>query len=204
MNEAAEHGLVGPLDGICVDNQDPEGLQRIRVYIPHFTDDAGSDWAWPKERGGGRWDVPRTSADWKALGQDRPGDPISVTFAAGDPDALQWERGHGAKVTGPGGTATTEIPTPCVGLAPADYTKLLVLADTPTYSVYIDERPATAGFYVIHKKTGDVLQHDGKRQGWMLWSTLTTVIGSTGLVWIKSTIARIFSRVVDPTTDKVI
>lgn len=197
--------LTGPYDGECMDNQDPEGLQRIRAYIPGIASD-GTEWAFPMDRTGGRkWEVPKTRADYLAMNpsQDRPGDCVQVFFSPGEPELVHYAPGHGGKIQVNGATLK-EVPSICQSLAPADFTKVYVLMETPSYLVYIDERTDSRGFYVVHKPTGDTLFHDGKKQGWQMKGTLCCVIESDGIVWNKGTMLRMNNRPVEPLGGKTI
>lgn len=115
-------------DGIVVDNQDPEGLARVRVLIPGLIEPM-SGWAEPVGAGGsaqrGMFDVPEKGAT------------VSVQFLMGDPDRPKYAHGYWGK---PGGQS--EVPTYAQGLAKGDVAKVKVY-ETAGYSVIIDDRAAT-------------------------------------------------------------
>lgn len=66
--------------GQCTNDNDPEGLNRIKAIVPQlFGSDTETDWAWPCW-----WSVP------SAPNTPRPGDPVWVTFVGGDMDYPIW------------------------------------------------------------------------------------------------------------------
>lgn len=69
--------------GVCVDNQDPDGLGRIRVQVPQLLGSAASGWAFPA------WSF----HDLTIWPQDRlpnPGDGVWVMFESTSPDKMIW------------------------------------------------------------------------------------------------------------------
>jgi hypothetical protein len=75
--------ISGLFRGICVDNEDPEGLGRIRVQVPQVLGTAASGWAFPA------WSF----HDLTIWPQDRipkPGDGVWIMFEATSPDKMIW------------------------------------------------------------------------------------------------------------------
>lgn len=70
-------GLFGKYKGICTNNNDPEGLLRIKVKIPGLFDEELEEWAWPC--------LPPGVNTTPEIGQG-----VWVEFEAGDENAPIW------------------------------------------------------------------------------------------------------------------
>ena len=69
-----------------VDNEDPEGMQRLKLAIPGIADNPLEEWAY----GSNQFMGPNYGA--QVLPQK--GDMVWVTFEHGDPNVPIWEHGH--------------------------------------------------------------------------------------------------------------
>ena len=85
MTTTVESGLFR---GICVDNQDPQGIGRIRVQVPQVLGVAASGWAFPA------WSM----HDLTIWPQDRlpaVGEGVWVMFESSSPDKMIWVAAFG-------------------------------------------------------------------------------------------------------------
>jgi len=79
-------GLFGKYKGICTNNNDPEGLLRIKVKIPGLFDEELEEWAWPCLPPHVQPETGKTLRDLKPdVGQG-----VWVEFEAGDENAPIW------------------------------------------------------------------------------------------------------------------
>lgn len=72
--------------GFVADNQDPEGMQRLRLVIPGIADNPMETWAWGKGQYSGK--------GYGCQVLPTKGDMVWVTFENGDPNFPIWEHGH--------------------------------------------------------------------------------------------------------------
>ena len=75
----------GKYRGFVADNEDPEGLGRIKLTVPSVLGEATSDWALPAVAYGG-------GADFGTLFVPPVGAQVLAEFLEGDPSAPVWAR----------------------------------------------------------------------------------------------------------------
>ena len=73
--------------GIVFDNEDPDNLGRVQLYVPQiYGDKAYKYWAWPRGQYAGK--------DKGSFFVPDKDDPVWVTFENGDAKFPVWEHGH--------------------------------------------------------------------------------------------------------------
>lgn len=84
----AQESISGLFRGICVDNQDPTGVGRIRVQVPQVLGAAASGWAFPA------WSQHDLTI-WPEDRLPKIGDGVWVMFEAASPDKMIWVAAFG-------------------------------------------------------------------------------------------------------------
>ena len=89
LSEQVRHRYYGKYRGVVKDNQDPEGMGRIRAVVPEVLNGETSPWAMPcapyAGDGVGAYTVPAVGAG------------VWIEFEAGDPSRPIWSGGWWAK-----------------------------------------------------------------------------------------------------------
>lgn len=139
-----EQRLFGAYSGPVYDNEDPEGLCRVRVTLPGLVEPA-TGWAYPiggvgggtKQRG--FFDVPEKNAE------------VVVMFLMGDVDRPVYTTGWWGA---PGGQK--EVPTPVAGLSKSDAIQVRVY-ETKRFLLVFDDRAGNESLMLKDKDTGDLI-----------------------------------------------
>lgn len=122
----AQESISGLFRGICVDNQDPTGVGRIRVQVPQVLGEAASGWAFPA------WSQHDLTI-WPEDRLPKVGDGVWVMFEAASPDKMIWVAAFGPLdlINQPPYTQTFEYETTTTMTTPAlDWNASVVFTGT--------------------------------------------------------------------------
>jgi len=167
-NEAiqrGEHHYAAPEKGIVTDNNDPEGLYRVRVSIPGIVEK--TDWAYPfggpggGSKGRGGWVVP----DVGAL--------VVVFFIGGDIEHPVYACGWWGNDDGAGGGP--EMPTEAQAVDPAEAYQVQTIVETKNWKVWADEREGKEQLAIQDKDDDTTYIQINKTSG------VITISGSVGV-----------------------
>lgn len=174
------NNAFGVHPGVVVNRDDPKGIGRIRARIPGYHEPAGP-WALPLGSHGagpdrGVWWVPDKGAE------------VAILFARGNPDrpyylASNWTLGS--------------VPNEAKNLTGKGDPDVRVLA-SGDYAIVMDERGPTKSMKLLHRPSGDVIEHDGILRQWNIKATTSLVIESIGQIDIKGLTVTINGRPVLP------
>jgi hypothetical protein len=166
-----------------VDNQDPEGLHRVRIEIPGLVDK--SSWAFPLTMGGGA--PQRGGHIVPVIGSD-----VIVWFIGGDPDyvvyASAWWGRPAAGSETPQERATDGTLTP---LSDNQSPELVQKLQLGRFVATVDERErdSAAGtgqlFSIEDTVSGDALIYDFSNNSWQLKGSYAVRIKADGVVDIE-------------------
>ena len=158
---APEHGKV-------IDNEDPEGLHRVKVAIPGLIEE--TDWAFPfgtqgGSAGRGGWRVPDVGAD------------VVVWFIGGDVERPIYTAGWWGKLE----DGTDERPTEVAAVEdPKEAHKVATVWEGSRLKIWVDEREGKEQLGIQDKNDagddGTFLQID------MTTGTITLQAGGAGLI----------------------
>jgi hypothetical protein len=76
-------------NGFCVDNEDPEGMARIRIVVPGIIDNPSDEWVYGSNIFSG--------IDYGCHILPQKGEVITVIFEMGDPSKPRWKHGYFGK-----------------------------------------------------------------------------------------------------------
>lgn len=165
--------------GQVVDNADPEKLGRVRVRIPGLIEQK-SRWAFPLGWPG---------AGTKKRGMFAPppkGADVGVMFHQGDIDHPYYLGGHPGR-----GEAPDEVDES----SPEDATKVWAF-ESDRFKFLFDGRPGKQLIQLRDKKTGDVIEIDGRALGVNITATSAINIKAKGAVNIDGANVTIAGRLV--------
>lgn len=175
--------IFGPRPGGVVDNRDPMGLGRIRVSVPGVY--AKSPWALPLGTlgagpGVGGWWIPKEGSE------------VVLLFSHGDPDhpyylTSNWTVGSVPDEAVVGGKGDPDI-------------RVIASGD---YAVVFDESGPGSKFSIIHRPSGDVIEHDGLTRRWRVNATVGITLEAVGEIQINGTIVTINGRTVLPSPEPI-
>ncbi len=190
-------------DAIVTDDEDPEGLGRVRVKIEGVI--ANSDWAYPMGGpGGGKnrrgtFNVPET------------GSMVGCYFHQGDPDYPRYFGGYwGSAAENADGNIESEVPTRARDLPPDERKKVRVFETERWVMIYDDrETPKNSAgeptddgdevngqdtWRLEHKESGDFIEVDGGRRGMTIQATAGIFIRTRGLLDLDGLVVQIAGR----------
>ncbi len=185
-DEGQHTKLLGLYEGPVTDNVDPKKLGRVKVSIPGVAEPTG--WAFPigapgaggKKRGG--WSPPPIGAE------------VAVFFKMGDPEHPRYL---------PGFSGVGEQPDEVEAASPEDAVKIPFLFNGDRFKIIVDERAASARIALEDKKTGDLIEIDGKRGGVKLKATSALSIECDGAVDIKGSSITFNGRLLAPSNKPI-
>ena len=201
MAETQPHWAV--YDGVVTNRVDELRCGRVQVRIPGLINEPGV-WAWPIGNPGGGsggrglfW-VPEVGAD------------VAVFFKQGDPERPRYLGGMWGLPDG-----EQEIPEAARGLSKEDTPEVKAL-DFKYFEIVVDEREhaeegdGLPSLRIRDKRpqegadpNQDVIEYDGEKRGWIISSTVGTLIKSAGAINIEALQVRINKRIVRDTGDPI-
>lgn len=156
---------------VVADDEDPEGLHRVRVTIPGLVDP--SAWAWPITAGGGS--AQRGGHVVPAKGAD-----VIVWFLGGDVERPVYAGGWWGKPD-----AGDESPADVTAVTDLKERRLVQSMQIGRVKITFDERPGKEQFFVEDTVSGDVIQLDLVTMGIRIEATAALILKSAGLVQIE-------------------
>ena len=175
--------IYGPRPGSVLRRDDPKGIGRIKGQIPGLLNE--TPWALPLATlgagsGMGAWWIPPVGAE------------VVFLFSHGDPDhpyylASNW--------TAKGGEPN--VPPEAMDATGKGDPDVYVLA-AGDYSITIDNRAGRKKFAIVHRPSGDVIEHDGLIRQWYAKATTSLKIESVGQIDIKALAITLNGRPVLP------
>jgi len=173
--------LLGLYIGYVTHRDDPEGLGRVRCYIPGLLEPFGP-WAWPLGTCGGG------SKDHGFFAVPEVGAEVAVLFNQGDVNEPYFLSAHWGRPDG-----QSEVPAEAQKIPPDNR----VLA-TPTFRIELDESAGARRLKLTNRKTGDHLELDAETNTVTLQATTSVTIRAAGAVRIDAPHVTIAGRVVRP------
>ncbi len=176
--------------GQVVDQEDPEGLGRVRVKIPGLVEPA-SAWAFPLGTVGGGSDrrgffaVPEKGAE------------VGVLFHQGDVDHPYYLCGHWGKPDG-----QTEVPEPARDLSKEETPQVRAF-ETGRFLLAFDDRAGKEALLIKDKRSGDQIEFDGAGMGMTIKATSALLLKADGIISIEGTSVQLNGRLVLPGTKPI-
>lgn len=170
-----------PVNGVVVDNADPDGSHRVRVRVPGLIDK--SAWAWPITAGGGS--PQRGGHIVPELGAD-----VVVWFLGGDVERPIYAGGWWGTPT-----AGSEAPSDVAEVAGPDAAKVQSL-ELGRVKITVDEREGHRALSIQNKTTGDFITLDLESHGLHIKMTAAILLECLGVVDIDATAITLNGRLV--------
>lgn len=173
-NEIQDVRFAFIYDGVVVENEDPEGLGRVRLRIPGLIDEK-SAWAFPVGSAGGG-SKQRGFKFTPLVGAE-----VACYFRGGDPDQPRYFPGHWGKPN-----AGTEMLTDMQDLSKED-APFVNGIETDRYKITIDDRPGKENLKISDKNSGDSIEFDGSTKtgpGMIISASAALIIKVDGMVTI--------------------
>jgi hypothetical protein len=184
-----KHYYGAPEKGFVTDNNDPEGLYRVRVNVPGLIEK--TDWIYPiggpggGSKGRGGWTVPAVGA------------LVVVMFIGGDIEHPVYMCGWWGTDDGKGGGP--EMPTEAQAVDPADAWQVQTIWEGNNVKVWVDETPGKEQLGIQDKNDDTTFFQMNFTNGVITISGSTgVVIKSDGFVEITGSQVKILDKIVLP------
>lgn len=174
----------GVMPGVVVNNRDPRGIGRVRVRVPGMYEPAGP-WALPHGTSAagansGGWFIPKVGAE------------VTVILARGNPDHPYYSCANWTEGNVPDEAKTNGKGDPDV--------RVLAFED---YAIVFDDRLGRSGLKILHRPSGDVIEHSGTLRQWSISATSSLALKAIGQIDLQAPVVTINGRTVLPTGEPI-
>ena len=169
--------LYGIYEGFVTDNEDPEGLYRIRFRIPGLFEASIEDDDKDPDMDEHGEDDPKKSSPWaritgsKIWGVPEIDEPVDIMFVNGDPRVPKWMWSSPRPV---------DVPDEAEGGDPN-----MLIISTPSFVIQLDDREGSEGVRILEPESGQGILLEKHSHVIRIKSVTGTVIHTEGSIVIE-------------------